>query len=107
MQTFPELLKSIREGGGLTQEELARALGVSTILISMVETGQKDASKKLVVKLAQKLEVHPSSIVPFMFMNKSGEMEKITGIERTFISLGEKLQSHLIKVKSKKLKKYA
>lgn len=107
MQTFPELLKNIREEGDLTQEDLAHALGVSTILISMIETGQKDASKKLIVKLADRLGVHPSSIVPFIFVGKDGHMKKVTGIEKTFISLGEKLQNHLIKIKSKALKKYA
>lgn len=107
MQTFPELLKNIREESDLTQEEMARALGVSTILISMIETGQKDASKKLIVKLADKLDVHPSSIVPFVFIDKNAKPEKMTGIEKSLLTLGEKLQDQLIKVKAKNLKKYA
>ncbi len=106
MHTFTELLKNIREEGELTQEELARAIGVSTILISMVESGQKDVSKNLVVRLAKGLDVHPSSIAPFAFIDKSSELKKTTGIEKTLVSLGERLQDHLIMIKSKRLKKY-
>ncbi|MBI4992490.1 MAG: helix-turn-helix transcriptional regulator [Candidatus Harrisonbacteria bacterium] len=107
MHTFPELLKNIREQGNLTQEELARALGVSTILISMVETGQKEVSKNLVIKLADRLGVHPSSIMPFVFIGENDNLPNLSGIEKTFVEWGEKLQNYLIKVKSKKLKKYA
>jgi transcriptional regulator with XRE-family HTH domain len=106
MRTFPELLKKIREEGGLTQKELARALGVSTILISMVETGQKEVSKNLVIKLAAALGVHPSSIIPFVFIDKGEKLPNPSGMEKSFIGWGEKLQNYLIKVKSKKLKRY-
>ncbi len=90
MYAFPELLKRIRDESDLTQEELASALGVSTVLIAMIETGQKEASKAFIVKLAEKLGVHPGSITPFLFANEKAE--KLSGIERTLVSLGEKLQ---------------
>lgn len=104
MYNFQDLLKQIRRAGGLTQEEFARALNVSTILISMLETGQKDASKNFIEKLAKILDVHPSSIAPFVFTQD--ETTKLSGIERSMISVGEKLQIYLIKTKAKKLKKY-
>lgn len=106
MYTFPQLLKNIREQERLTQEELARAIGVSTILISMVETGQKEVSKNLVIKLANRLGVHPSSITPFVFTEKGEAPKKISKVEKAFIVWGEKLQDYLIKVKAKKLRKY-
>src|SRR5438552_4151115 len=105
MYTFPELLKKIREESDLTQESLAKALEVSTILISMIETGQKDASKGFVVKLAKKLEVSPSSILPFVLLDHEGKIEKPKGLEKNLIDLGEKFQTYLIKTKAKKLRK--
>lgn len=104
MYNFRTLLKKIREEGALTQEELARAINVSTILVSMIETGQKEASKNFVVKLAERLEVRPSSIMPFILESDSNHA--VSGVEKILIDAGEKLQEHLVKVKSKKLRQY-
>ena len=106
MLSFPELIKKIRESSDLTQENLAKALSVSTILISMVESGQKEVSKRLIINLADKLEVHPNSITPFLFGNKESNQKNITPIEKEMIKLGEKLQLFLINKKAKNLKKY-
>lgn len=106
MYSFSELIKRIREEGGLTQKEFANILSVSTVLVSMIETGQKKVSKNFIVKLASKLEVNPSSITPFLFVDKNLEIKSISNIEKDLIRLGERLQSFLIKRQSKKLKKY-
>ena len=105
MFTFPELLKEIRRESNLTQEEMAKILEVSTVLIAMIETGQKEVSKAFIIKLAEKLGVHPSSITPFIFANE--KTNKLSGIERNLIIFGEKMQADLIKKKAKKLKKNA
>jgi len=108
MYTFPELIRKIRNEAGLTQPEFAKAIGVSTILISMVETGQKEVSKKLLIKIANGLDVHPLSITPFLFMNNKKELGgDFSAIEEKFIEFGEKLQNHLIKNRAKILKKHA
>ncbi len=106
MYTFPELLRQIRDESGLTQEQMGRALDVSTILISMLETGQKEASKGFVVRLADKLDVQPGSMMPFIFVGEGEKPEKMSGIEKTLIETGEKLQLYLIKTRAKRLKKY-
>lgn len=105
MYNFQDLLKQIRKEGDLTQEELAKVLNVSTILISMLETGQKEASKNFIERLAEKLGVHPSSIAPFVFSEEN--IKDLSGVEKKLISLGEQLQNYLIKTKSRRLKKYA
>ena len=105
MYNFQDLLKQIRKESDLTQEELARVLDVSTILISMLETGQKDVSKNFIEKLAKKLNVHPSSIAPFVFTGD--KKTKLSGIEKQMILISEKLQTYLIKIKAKNLKQYA
>jgi len=106
MFSFPELIKKIRESSGLTQESLAKALSVSTILVSMIESGQKEVSKRFIINLADKLEVHPNSITPFLFGNKEVNQKNITTIEKEMIKFGEKLQLFLIDKKAKNLRKY-
>lgn len=107
MYTFPKLIKKIRDEAGLTQAEFAKALDVSPVLITMVETGQKEVSKKLLLKLAQKMKVHPASITPFLFINKHHPIESESRLEEMLIAWGEKMQSFLIKDRAKLLKKYA
>lgn len=107
MYKFPELIKQIRNEAGLTQAEFAKAVEVSPVLIAMVETGQKEVSKKLLLKIAERLEVHPSSITPFLYDGTESEAKGLSPIERQLISLGTKLQDYLIKTKSKNLKKHA
>lgn len=107
MYSFPELIKKIRNEAELTQTELAKALGVSSVLISMVETGQKQVSKKLLVRIAERLNVNPSSITPFLFSDKNKTGKDLSEIEGRFIKWGEKLQEHLIKDRAKLLKQYA
>lgn len=104
MLTFPELIKKIRESSGLTQEEFAKVLSVSTVLISMIESGQKEVSKKLIKNLAGKLEVHPNSIAPFLYSHL--ELKSLSAIEKEMIKLGERIQHYLIQKKAKNLKKY-
>lgn len=105
MYNFSELLKKIRQESQLTQSELAVILDVSEVLITMIETGQKEVSKNFIIKLAEALKVSPNSITPFIFDIK--DSEELSVIEKQLVRLGEKLQTDLIKNKSKNLKKYA
>jgi transcriptional regulator with XRE-family HTH domain len=107
MYTFPELIKRIRNEAGLTQAEFAKAVEVSPVLIAMVETGQKEVSKKLVMKIADRLEVHPASITPFLYDGAHTTTDDLSSVEKQFLNLGTKLQEFLIKKKSRNLKKYA
>ena len=107
MYTFSDLIRKIRDEAGLTQAEFAKALGVSAVLIAMVETGQKEVSKNLLIKIAELLNVHPSSITPFLFIDKEKLSNNPPVIEKKLIEWGEKMQTHLIKDRAKLLKKYA
>lgn len=104
MLTFQELLKEIRNESGLTQEEFARVLGVSTILITLLETGKKEVSKKFIENLSDKLDVHPSSVAPLIFLDD--ENLKVSSFENKIIDFGEKIQKYLIKTKAKRLRQY-
>lgn len=107
MYSFPELIKEIRKEANLTQAEFARFLKVSTVLVSMIESGQKEVSKKLLIKLADKMDVHPFSITPFLFSDIKNPIRKQNKIEKMFIRYGEKMQNHLIKNRAKKIKSHA
>ena len=107
MYTFPELIRKIREEAGLTQAQFAAALNVSAVLIAMVETGQKEVSKSLLIKLAELMNVQPTSITPFLFISENDKNQATSGIEKTLIKWGEKMQKHLINERAKSLKIYA
>jgi DNA-binding XRE family transcriptional regulator len=49
MYTFPLLIKEIRKYSELSQKEFAKTLGVSPVLIAMIETGQKGISNTFFV----------------------------------------------------------
>jgi len=107
MYSLPELIKKIREEADLTQAELAEAVGVSTVLITMVETRQKNVSKELLKKLAKLLNVHPASITPFLFFDEANSITKFSKAEKLLIGWGEKMQEYLIRKRALTLKKYA
>ncbi len=94
----------IRNEAGLTQAEFADEINVSKVLIAMVESGQKEASKKLVEKVAERLHVSPISITPFLFNDDKKNLNSLSGIEKSFLNSGLKLQEYLIKDRAKLLK---
>lgn len=99
MKKFSDLVKDIREQSGLSQNEFAIELGVSSIYISKIETDQKEVSKKFLSKLADFTGVHPSALAPFLYLNDDINPNELSPLERKLISLGEQLQSKLIKKK--------
>lgn len=104
MYDFPQLLKAIRQETHLTQAELAEKLESSVILVTMIESGQREPSKKFVEKLAEKMEVSPNAIIPFSYdINKYRNRESI--IERKLESFGMYLQEELIKKKARNILK--
>ena len=105
MNTLPTFLKRLRKASSLTQPELAEILGVSTVLISMIESGQKRSSLKFINTLAKKLKVHPGAIAPLAFNEVGADNEKISSLKRELLKIGNKLQNELIDKKAKYLKK--
>lgn len=103
MYDFPELLKSIRKEANLTQSGLASKLGVSTILIAMIESGQKEPSKKFVETLAKKMDVSPKAIIPFIYSTNTYTEDSL--LEQKLMNFGMYLQQQLISRKAKNLLK--
>lgn len=105
--TFSELLKSIRKVAGVNQQEMADILGVSKVLIGMIESDMKEPSKKFIINLAEKLSVHPSALMPFVAFGQSAEDDSLSALEKKLIKIGVKLQNTLIQKQAKKLPQYA
>lgn len=58
-------IQKIRKEKGLTQEQLAERVKVSTTFIGYVETGYRRPNLKMVYKLARALNIKVKDIFPF------------------------------------------
>lgn len=58
-------IQKIRKGKGLTQEQLAEKVKVSTTFIGYVETGYRRPNLKMVYKIARALDAKVKDIFPF------------------------------------------
>jgi DNA-binding XRE family transcriptional regulator len=57
-------LKTLREHRGMTQAELAKASGTSSVYISQIERGERRAGRKLRTKLGKALHIEPDLLEP-------------------------------------------
>lgn len=101
--TFPELLKAIRKETWLNQEKFAEKLWVSTMLIAMIETWQREPSKKIINILSEKLWVNSFSLMPFLSIEEVKDFDNLSFIEKKLYELWSWLQKELIENKSKLL----
>lgn len=60
--TFGGLLKAHRIRRGLTQEALAERAGISTDMISKIESGNSGARFGVIEKLAEALQIDPAEL---------------------------------------------
>lgn len=60
---FGAILRDLRTGSGLSQEELAFRAGMSVPYLSDLERGRSNPSLAMVVDLARALGVHPVKLV--------------------------------------------
>ncbi len=58
-------IQKIRKAKGLTQEQLAENVKVSTTFIGYVETGYRRPNLKMVYKIARALDAKVKDIFPF------------------------------------------
>ncbi len=58
-------LQKVRKSKGVTQEQLAEQIGVSTTWIGYIETGYRIPNLKMIYKIARALNVKVKDIFPF------------------------------------------
>lgn len=57
--------QKLRKGTGMTQQELAEKLHLSTKYIQFIETGQRKPSLKTIYKIARTLGIPVKDLFPF------------------------------------------
>ena len=80
---FGENLKSLRKKAGYTQGDFAQKLGISASAVGMYEQGRREPDQKLLLKMAQTLNVS----VDRLLGDEAGEME----LEKMIESVIDKL----------------
>lgn len=106
MLDFASLIKFIRNEAQMTQQEFADLLEISKVLLVKVENKTKDPSKKLVNKLASKLKVHPSVLMPFIAITEANiTFKPLSSLEKKLLNVGTELQEKLLKKRANQLSK--
>ncbi len=79
---FGENVKHHRKRMGLSQEQLAERLGISTNHLSVIETGTKFVTYKLLERLVAELQVLPATLFysPFVAERDESAANKINAI---------------------------
>ncbi|NCS97216.1 MAG: helix-turn-helix domain-containing protein [Candidatus Pacebacteria bacterium] len=102
MYSLPNFLKAFRKATNSSQAEFANFLNVSTVLISMIESQQKQASKKFIENLAKKIDVHPGALALFYYNDE--DRERLTKLEKELVNIGTELQRKIILKRAKSIK---
>lgn len=72
-----DILKKLRTENKITQNQLAKELGVSRSLIGMIESGQQDGGRDLTKKVAQYFDVSIDYLEGLKEDNESTERETL------------------------------
>ena len=64
LETFGRRLAALRVQRGMSQEDLARAVGLGAAEVRRVERGQRDLSVIMLADLAEALQVFPGDLMP-------------------------------------------
>ncbi|MBO4318314.1 MAG: helix-turn-helix transcriptional regulator [Mailhella sp.] len=73
IDAFAPVLRQLRHGNDLTQEQLSEKLGVAAPYVSMLESGRKYPNLEMFFKIAQAFGIKPSQMM--------AEMEKRLGMD--------------------------
>lgn len=64
LQSFGRRLAALRVQRGLSQDDLAHAIGIGAAEMRRVERGQRDLSVIMLADLAEALQVFPGDLMP-------------------------------------------
>lgn len=62
-QAFGKVLREVRLEAGLTQEQLGLEAGVRRTFVSLLELGEQQPTLTTITKLAEALNIKPSTLV--------------------------------------------
>jgi transcriptional regulator with XRE-family HTH domain len=104
---FGEKIRTIRELRGFSQENVAAKLGIAQNAYSRIETNQTKLDSKMLVKLAEVLEVSPMDILSTQpaiinFQSNKGTQQSFGYVE-TVVSGQKELYDKLIAGKDEEI----
>jgi len=76
-QAFGEMLRNARRARRISQAELAKAVGISPVFVSQVETGQRAPSDRIAKHIATALGLPWQDILRAVYRLRSPEAEEI------------------------------
>lgn len=82
-------IKELRKGMHLTQEQLAKAIGVSRSTIAMVEKNFQGTSRETLVKLAEYFGVS----IDYLIRDTTTNFTEISNKDSEFVMLGDKIKN--------------
>jgi transcriptional regulator with XRE-family HTH domain len=74
---FGETLRSARRAAGLSQAALAKAIGISPVFISQIETGQRVPSDRITKAIATRLGLPWQELIRTVYRLRSSEAEDL------------------------------
>ena len=75
-------LKEIRKSKGLTQKQVADSIGCSTVVYSRYETGDRQPSIDVLIKLAEQFDITVDQLIG----NKQSDTEQLSEFETSLLS---------------------
>ena len=96
-------IKVLREGKNVSQKELAQAIGVSDVMISLYEQGKKYPSLSTIVRIAEYFNVSTDYLLGIKTSANDDIPENIKAVARNLMELSEekrKLAIDMIKIMS-------
>lgn len=96
-------IKVLREGKNVSQKELAQAIGVSDVMVSLYEQGKKYPSLSTIVRIAEYFNVSTDYLLGIKTSANDDIPENIKAVARNLMELSEekrKLAIDMIKIMS-------
>jgi len=90
-----EMIKKIRAQRGLSQEDMAKDLGVTSNYISLVENGRKNAGNAFLKKLSNKYSI-PLIILTKGALLPEGKSKKEKEVREKILKFIDDLEKHFL-----------
>lgn len=88
---FDETIRNLRKSKKMTQDELAKKIGVARPMISAYENGTKQPSHETLMRIAHTFGVSMDYLYGFQMGQRAREYVDVTGLERRYRILIEEL----------------